>query len=189
MLTNEFDRMSARIATLESENQQLIKEKEAGESKKGAFVSMPAIHQRKHKKNRKEKKKLTEMRSFAVICRVQTEVELQVVQKDIKIVELSKQVQDLEAQLDAERASSSRELSVALEQVQVSKRSVDDLQRQISALPTLEEYNKLKTKVSALKAFEMEMGAEIPEGMELTPELILREKNRKLETENIKMKV
>jgi predicted nucleic acid-binding Zn-ribbon protein len=120
---------------------------------------------------------------------VQTEIELQVVQKDIRIVELSKQVQDLESQLDTERASAARELSSAAEQVTTCKKSADELQRQISALPTLEEFNKLKTKLTALKAFEVEMGAEIPEGVELTSELILRDKNRKLETENIKMKV
>jgi hypothetical protein len=38
MLTNEFDRMSTRIATLEADIVQLVREKEAGESSKGSFV-------------------------------------------------------------------------------------------------------------------------------------------------------
>jgi len=66
----------------------------------------------------------------------------------------------------------------------------DELKQKISGLPSADEYAQLKSKLQVLKALEHELSAETgSEGAEMTVESVLRDKLRKLETENVHLRV
>jgi len=117
------------------------------------------------------------------------DLELEVAQKDIEISQLKEHIQKLEQQLFGKTNTLKSEVLTLTEQLHSERLKIKQLTEDLKGKPTPQEYEEVKSQLDVLrKTLEYNLGAE--EGSEhKTVEGLLKEKNKKLETENIQLKV
>lgn len=108
-------------------------------------------------------------------------------QKDIELGQLHERVQELESQM-AQTLQAHALLVASLEQkIQTQQGELELLGKKLQANPTPAEVRDIKKQLDLLKSVEYELG-EDEIVSEKTVVRILKEKSRRLETENIKLK-
>eukprot|EP01122_Echinamoeba_exundans_P004821 TRINITY_DN15047_c0_g1_i1.p1 TRINITY_DN15047_c0_g1~~TRINITY_DN15047_c0_g1_i1.p1 ORF type:complete len:689 (+),score=154.33 TRINITY_DN15047_c0_g1_i1:91-2067(+) len=116
------------------------------------------------------------------------ELEMQVVQKDIRLSELTKQVEDLQLQLSTQTSNLEERLEEATNRADSAQTKIEELQKHMQALPTVEEYNKLKSRLQILRVLDIDVDDTSPSSADITAESVLRDRARKLESENVKLR-
>lgn len=113
---------------------------------------------------------------------------MQSVQKDIRLGELAKQVEDLQLNFDVqtERLQSEQEENQA--RAFRAEQRAAELEKTVQALPTIEEYNKLKSRLQILRVLDIDVDDPSSGDVDLTAESVLRDRARKLESENVKLR-
>jgi len=159
MLLDELDRARSRVLTLEREKEK-FSESDFGRAQ------LPAIQPSSS-----------------------ADLELEVAQKDIEVSQLKEHIQKLEQQLFGKTNTLKSEVLTLTDQLHSERLKIKQLTEDLKVKPTPQEHEEVKSQLEVLrKALEYNLGAE--EGSEhKTVEGLLKEKNKKLETENIQLKV
>mmetsp|Transcript_14221 Transcript_14221/g.19818 ORF Transcript_14221/g.19818 Transcript_14221/m.19818 type:complete len:656 (-) Transcript_14221:1343-3310(-) len=114
------------------------------------------------------------------------DLELEVAQKDIEITQLKEHIQKIEYQLIGDTSAFKQEISSLQDQLSAEKTKVKHLAEELKARPTTQELRDLQNQLDVFKqAFEYEDDAD---GHVRTAEKLIKDKNRKLETEIVQLK-
>lgn len=162
MLLDELERSRARILVLEREREKMSEQTE--------FV------------------KVNQFSNFHPSGST-ADLELDVAQKDIEITQLKEHIQKLEQQLFGKTNTLKSEVLSLTEQLHQERLKIKSMTDEIKSKPTPKEYEELKGQLDVLrKALEYGGSDDTNMNETKTVEGLLKEKNRKLETENVQLK-